>query len=107
MNLDYFDPRDFRPHYNVGVEATVYDILFLRAGLVNRFSANAEYDEEEGIMSLMEPTSFLEDYEQLLTLGAGLEYKIPFTNTSLAVDYAHSQMTIFSGVDRFTISLKF
>ena len=107
MNFDYFDPRDFRPHYNMGLEATVYDILFLRAGIVNRFAATLDWDEEDGLMSLVEPTGFLGDYEQLLTLGGGLEYKIPFTTTTVTVDYAHSQMTFFSGVDRFTITLNF
>jgi len=107
MSLDYFDPRDFRPYYNLGVEAIVYDMLFLRAGIKNRFAANLEYATEDGLMSLKEPAGFLEDYEQLLTLGGGLEYKMPFTNTTFTVDYAHSQMTFFTGVDRFTISLKF
>lgn len=107
MNIDYVDPRDFRPNYNVGLEAAVYDMAYFRAGLVNRFAANLAYDEAEGIATLTEPTSFLGDYEQLFTFGGGVEYKIPFTNTIFSVDYAYSQMSFFSGVERFTFSLKF
>lgn len=104
VNADYFDPRDFKPYYNVGVEATFYQMLFLRAGMVNQFSGNFQYEEDEGLSALMESSS---TYENLLTFGAGLEVKLPFTNTIFAVDYALSDMMFFSRVDRITISLKF
>ena len=105
MNADYFDPRDFRPHYNMGLEATVLNVLFLRAGMINRFAANLGYDETEGVATLQEPTSFLEDYEQLLTFGVGIESKIPFTDTLFTVDLAYSDMAFFSWVRRLTFSV--
>ncbi|MFQ6674888.1 MAG: PorV/PorQ family protein [Fidelibacterota bacterium] len=107
MAADYFDPRDFRPYYNLGLEAALMNTLFLRAGLVNRFAANLNYNTSEGVMDLVDPTGFLGDYEQLLTFGIGVEFDIPFTGTRAAADYAYSSMTFFPAVERLTISLKF
>ncbi|MFQ6616122.1 MAG: PorV/PorQ family protein [Fidelibacterota bacterium] len=107
MSADYFDPRDFRPYYNVGLEAAIMNTVFLRAGVINRFAADLNYDASQGAVVLDEPAGFLNDYEQLLTFGIGLEFVIPFTSTRVAADYAYSDLTFFPSVDRFTVSLKF
>ena len=107
INADYFDPRDFNPYLNLGAEAVIFNVLALRAGLVNRFSANFEYDDAEGISNIAISSSLLGDYEQLMTFGFGLEQKLPFSNTVVTVDYSYSNIPFFSGVQRFTLSLKF
>lgn len=107
MSADYFDPRDFRPYFNVGLEANVVNMVFLRAGLVNRYEANLDYNTSKGAMRLEDPAGFLGDYDQLFTFGFGVEFPIPFSTTTLAADYSNSSLNFFPSVDRFTVSLKF
>lgn len=107
MAADYFDPRDFRPYFNVGLEADLMSTVFLRAGLVNRFAARLDYDGSKGVTSLIDPVGFLGDYEQTVTFGAGIQFDIPFTTTTVVADYAYSSLNFFPSVDRFTVSLKF
>lgn len=107
MSTDYYDPRDFQPYYNLGLEAGIMNMFYIRGGIVNRFSGEFEFNEEDGVMDLKDVSGFLDGYEQLLSLGLGLEQKIPFSNIMVSIDYAFSEMPYFKGVQRLTISMKF
>lgn len=107
MSTDYYDPRDFQPYYNVGFEAAIMNMFYLRGGIVNRFAGDFTYNEEDGVVDLGDVSGFLDGYDQLLTAGVGLEQKIPFSNMIVSIDYAFSEMQYFSGVQRLTVSLRF
>ena len=79
--------------FDLGFEAKVLNSVFLRAG----------YHSLQ--MSLKDLRVFSADYAaDGLTLGAGLRYKI-LGMATITVDYAWSDWTVLSSVNRFTIGI--
>lgn len=112
INVDYFDPRDTNPYYNLGAEFNFLRMISVRAGITNKYVPHFEYDSEDQIMKLVPPSDnfgdkFKNDYDQLVSFGFGIEQKIPFSNTVVEIDYSYSEMDYFNGIERVTIALKF
>ncbi len=83
--VDAVHPNDNTEYLNSGLEYSVRDMIFLRAG----YSA-----------------LFLDDSEQGLTLGAGLRYDLMGAVT-LRLDYAYADFGRLQNAQRFTASLAF
>lgn len=77
-------PRDFQEHLHVGGEYTFMNLLSLRAGLAQ---------------------AFVQDEEQGISLGAGLNFDV--SNINLRADYAYTDFGVFDSVNRFSLSLGF
>jgi opacity protein-like surface antigen len=76
-------PSDDVETIDLGIEAKMLNAVYLRAGYHSLF---ADYAADG------------------LTLGAGLKYKI-LGSATITVDYAWSDWTILSSVNRFTIGI--
>jgi len=82
---DALHPINAAESINLGTELTLFRTLFLRAGY---------------------KSMFLEESEEGLTLGAGLNYKL-FASSSIRVDYAYADMGRLGSISRFTLGLAF
>jgi hypothetical protein len=84
LSVEAQRPRDFQEHVKIGGEYTVMNILSLRAGLAQ---------------------AFVQDEEQGVSLGAGLNFDV--SNINLRADYAYTDFGVFDSVNRFSIALGF
>lgn len=86
FGLDAIHPNDNTEALNVGVEATIGEMFFLRTGY---------------------STLFREDSEEGLTLGGGIHYRLWRSSTLFMIDYSYSDVGRLEGVQRIAVGFKF
>jgi len=97
LAADALKIQDGRQRVNGGVEVSLYDLLFLRAGYKFGFANGAENDST----TIRQATRYSAEN---FSVGGGLQYRV--SGYDLALDYAYTNMEFVNDVHRITLRLR-
>lgn len=97
LSADALKLQDGNQRVNGGVEVSVYDLLFLRAGYKFGFANGAKNDST----SLRPAVRYSAEN---FSVGGGLQYRV--AGYDLALDYAYTSMEYVDNVHRITLRLR-
>lgn len=97
LSADALKIQDGRQRINGGMEVSLYDLVFLRAGYKLGYANGATNDST----SLGAPVRFSAEN---WSVGGGLQYRV--SGYDLALDYAYTSMDLVDPVHRITLRLR-